>query len=53
MYALDAATGKRKWAYATGGMVTSSPKVAGGVVYVDSDDRNVYALSTTTRDSRA
>ena len=32
------------WNYTTGGYVESSPAVANGVVYVGSDDRNVYAL---------
>ncbi|MFD8826920.1 PQQ-binding-like beta-propeller repeat protein [Streptomyces sp. NPDC059605] len=29
VYALDATTGEKKWAHATGGVVTSSPAVAG------------------------
>jgi len=34
-----------KWNYTTGGNVGSSPAVVNGVVYVGSDDHNVYALS--------
>jgi len=33
-----------KWSYATGDFVRSSPAVANGVVYVGSDDGNVYAF---------
>ena len=48
MYALKAVTGAVKWSYTTGGPVVSSPAVAGGVVYIGSDDGNVYALNATT-----
>jgi outer membrane protein assembly factor BamB len=44
VYALEASTGALLWSYATGGMVESSPAVANGVVYVGSDDGNVYAF---------
>ena len=37
-----------KWSYATGDRVHSSPAVANGVVYVGSDDHNVYALNAST-----
>jgi outer membrane protein assembly factor BamB len=37
-----------KWSYATGGAVESSPAVWNGVVYVGSDDNNVYALKAST-----
>jgi len=33
-----------KWSYMTSGYVYSSPAVANGVVYVGSDDGNVYAF---------
>jgi eukaryotic-like serine/threonine-protein kinase len=36
------------WSYPTGGSVQSSPAVADGVVYVGSNDNNVYALNVTT-----
>ena len=35
------------WKYATNGPVESSPAVAGGVVYVGSDDGNIYAFNAT------
>lgn len=53
MYALDAVTGNKKWSYATGGRVRSSPAVVDGVVYVGSQDHNVYALDVTIEGSSA
>ena len=47
VYAIDAATGIKKWSYTTGDDV-SSPIVANGVVYVGSDDNNLYAIDATT-----
>jgi eukaryotic-like serine/threonine-protein kinase len=44
LYALNASTGTKLWSYTTGGGVYSSPTVADGVVYVGSDDGNVYAF---------
>ena len=38
------------WSYETGDSVHSSPAVAGGTVYVGSDDGHVYALDVTTGD---
>jgi len=37
-----------RWSYITGGLVYSSPAVANGVVYVGSEDFNVYALDAST-----
>ncbi|GAC1347784.1 MAG: hypothetical protein NVSMB27_13960 [Ktedonobacteraceae bacterium] len=49
LYALDATSGAKKWAYQTeGGYVDSSPAVVGGLVYVGSDDGNVYALDAAS-----
>jgi len=36
------------WNYTTGGRVTSSPAVVNGVVYVGSQDRNLYAFDALT-----
>jgi len=36
------------WDFTTGPLVDSSTAVAGGVVYVDSNDKNIYALNATT-----
>jgi glucose dehydrogenase len=33
-----------KWSYSTGGGISSSPAVVNGVVYVSSNDGNVYAF---------
>ena len=40
----------RKWTYATGAFVESSPAVANGVVYIGSDDGNLYALDAASRE---
>ena len=42
---MNAASGTKLWNYTTGGDVNSSPAVVDGVVYVGSDDDNVYALN--------
>ena len=49
LLALDAFTGELLWTSPKGGGM-SSPVVAGGVVYVGSNDRNIYALDTSTGD---
>ena len=36
------------WTFKTGARVTSSPSIVDGVVYVGSQDRNLYALNATT-----
>jgi outer membrane protein assembly factor BamB len=36
------------WTFTTGGAVESSPAIVNGVLYVGSDDGNVYALNATT-----
>jgi uncharacterized repeat protein (TIGR01451 family) len=37
-----------KWTYASGAFVESSPAVVNGVVYIGSDDGNLYALNAST-----
>ena len=44
VYALDAATGRRKWRASTEGRVRSSPAVANGRVYVGSNDGRIYCF---------
>jgi outer membrane protein assembly factor BamB len=44
----NASTLVKKWSFATGGGVVSSPAVANNVVYFGSKDGNLYALSATT-----
>jgi outer membrane protein assembly factor BamB len=41
-----------KWRFETGGVVRSSPAVAGGTVYVGSSDNTVYALDAATGDKQ-
>jgi serine/threonine-protein kinase len=41
VYALDAATGEKLWAFATGGWVSTTPAVVGGTVFVGSRDGKV------------
>ena len=44
VHAIDAATGKRAWTFATRARVDSSPVVASGRVYVGSSDGRLYIL---------
>ncbi|MBS0472491.1 MAG: PQQ-binding-like beta-propeller repeat protein [Proteobacteria bacterium] len=48
VYALDAKTGTKLWAYQTGNVVHASPAVAKGTVYVGSFDTYFYALDAKT-----
>ena len=41
-------TNKIQWVYGLGTSFESSPAVSGGVVYIGSDDGNVYAINATT-----
>ncbi len=41
---LDAATGKARWTFTTDGPVRAAPTIAGGRLYVGSDDGYVYCL---------
>lgn len=45
IYALDAATGKEKWHFFTGGPVRYAPTIADGRVYAGSDDGYAYCLN--------
>ena len=44
---MNATNGVKLWNYTTGSYVVSSPAVVNGVVYIGSDDGNVYALNAT------
>ena len=48
IHAIDAATGKGVWTFATRARVDSSPVVAGGRVYVGSSDGRFYVLDLET-----
>ncbi len=44
LYALDAGSGKKAWAYTTGGRIDSPPTVVDGRVYVGCRDGYVYCI---------
>jgi outer membrane protein assembly factor BamB len=44
VYALDLATGKKKWSFPTRGEVDSSPVISSGRVYIGSKDKHLYVL---------
>jgi eukaryotic-like serine/threonine-protein kinase len=48
VYALDAATGDKKWEFLAGDNFQSSPAYADGVLYVTCYDKKVYALDAKT-----
>jgi WD40 repeat protein len=48
VYCLNATTGVKLWSFATGDSISSSPSIAGGRVYVGSDDARVYCLNALT-----
>jgi outer membrane protein assembly factor BamB len=50
LYALDAATGSKEWAYSTGGsQIADVPAVVGGVVYFGTiESHTLYALDAVT-----
>lgn len=48
LYALDIATGEKKWAFATQGAIAATPVAYNGTVYIGSFDRNLYAVDVTT-----
>jgi eukaryotic-like serine/threonine-protein kinase len=52
VYAIDAQSGEKKWAFQTGGSVISSPAVVEGVVYVGSQDGNIYAIDAQSGQER-
>ncbi|MBL9210061.1 MAG: PQQ-binding-like beta-propeller repeat protein [Opitutaceae bacterium] len=51
LYALDGATGARKWEYATGDIIRSTAPVLAddGTIYIGSDDGRIHALDTAGR----
>lgn len=50
--AVDAATGRERWRFATDRLVWSSPAVAGGIVYVGDGAGTLYALDLATGTER-
>ncbi|MHC4170679.1 MAG: outer membrane protein assembly factor BamB family protein, partial [Planctomycetota bacterium] len=47
VYALDAATGRQRWSFFTGGPIRLAPTVSGNRVFVGSDDGFVYCLNAS------
>ena len=45
---ISTTNGLLNWRYTTGDAVLSSPAVANGIVYIGSNDSNIYALNATT-----
>jgi eukaryotic-like serine/threonine-protein kinase len=52
LYAIDATTGRQRWAATAGNQVQSSPIVVDGVVLVGSFDGALYAFDATTGSER-
>ena len=48
VHAIDAASGKAAWTFATRARVDSSPAVAGGRVYIGSNDGRLYVLDAAS-----
>lgn len=48
VYALDAASGQRRWVFKTAGKIYSTPAVSKGYVVVGSSDKNVYCLKAAS-----
>jgi outer membrane protein assembly factor BamB len=48
LYALDLATGARRWRYEAGSAVTSSPAVGGGLIFAAARDRSIFAVDATS-----
>ncbi|RME89090.1 MAG: hypothetical protein D6770_05375 [Anaerolineae bacterium] len=44
LYAVNAGTGKRIWEFSTGGAINSSPVERNGILYIGSNDGQVYAI---------
>lgn len=48
LYAINAATGKKKWHFDTGKRISSTPTVSGGAVYFGSFDGYLYCINART-----
>jgi len=49
IYPANVASLKRAWTYRTGEAIESSPAIADGVVYIGSNDHNLYAFNQRWR----
>lgn len=52
VYALDVADGSLRWRFQTEAPVFSSPAVAGGTLFIGSDDGFLYALDADSGELR-
>lgn len=52
LYAVDINTGAKKWSFAAGGKIRSTPAVSGGLVYFISFDAKVYALDAKSGEKK-
>lgn len=48
LYALNEATGEKKWEFMTGDQIWASPVVSGNTLYIGSFDKKIYALDAVT-----
>ena len=44
LHAVDAETGEALWQFVTGAQISATPVLAGGLVYVASEDGTLYVL---------
>src|SRR5205814_1617758 len=44
LYALDAATGQKKWAFPTTGFIRSTPVIANGVLVFGNSERHIFGV---------
>ena len=44
LHAVDAGTGELLWQFETGAQISATPVLAGGLVYVASEDGTLYVL---------
>jgi len=51
LYAVEAETGNQQWVFETDGVISSSPTVANGTVFISSDT-NLYAVDAETGDQQ-
>ncbi len=52
LYALDAASGRLIWEYATEGVLIANPVIDGDTVYIASFDKKIYAINITEGELR-
>jgi eukaryotic-like serine/threonine-protein kinase len=48
IYCIDTTTKNNKWTFTTGGFLRSTPTILSGILYINSDDGNLYAIDAST-----